>query len=275
MRAADTNYIRLTGDGEWRVTEIPEQQKRRPAARSQVNDMTGAPAPTASAPIEAEGPSRLTLGSDHAYGLAFWRTAAHEEQAALELALAPLVDRLWHSDWAAGAVLARSTDGLRLVLHTQWVTSEACQVWIADLLGSALPVASDVDEFELAFTEPVGNDRPFREGDLVALGEFWIHDPANQGSLVAREPAAARAALRSPGMLSASFHRGLAGTRIVNLAQIETADAVTRLAAQPGFAAASGYWRDLARNEHHTYRLVRVVPPITAHRPERLKEQRS
>jgi hypothetical protein len=107
------------------------------------------------------------------------------------------------------------------------------------------------------------------------LGEFWIHDPADQASLVEREPAAARAALRSPGMLSANFHRGLAGTRIVNLAQIETADAVTRLAAQPGFAAASGYWRDLARNEHHTYRLVRVVPPITAHRPERLKEQRS
>jgi hypothetical protein len=225
--------------------------------------------------IEAERTVSMMLAPDHAYGIAFWRTADHEEHAALEVALAPVVDRLRHSDGAAGAVLALSVDHLRVALHTQWVTRDTCRTWMADLLASTLPSASDVDEFELAFNEPTENDRPLGDGDLVALGEFWIHHPADQASLAEREPAAARAALRSPGMFSANFHRGLAGTRIVNLAQIETADAVTRLAAQPGFTAASGYWRDLARNEHHIYRIVRVVPPTGAHRSERLEEQRA
>ncbi len=213
------------------------------------------------ASVKPQQASNLTLATDHLYCIAFWRTAEHKEQASLEAELAPVVDHLQRAIGAVGAVLALSTDHLRVALHTQWVTSEACQSWMAFLLACTLPTPSDVDEFELAFIETLENARPLGEGDLIALGEFWMHDLSNQIILVERERFAAHAALRSPGMLSATFHRGLAGTRIVNLAQIETAEAVTRLASLPGFAATSGYWRDLARNEHHTYRIVRVVPP--------------
>ena len=117
---------------------------------------------------------------------------------------------------------------------------------------------SDADVFELTARLPEGREIPIRAGDLAAFGEFWT-TPEHQGDLIAREPAAAKTALADGGILTANFHRGLDGSRMVNYAQLNDAKAVTRLAAKPGFKPADGYWSAFARNEFRVYEVRRVL----------------
>jgi hypothetical protein len=104
---------------------------------------------------------------------------------------------------------------------------------------------------------PATGSIPVRAGAVLALGEFWT-TPEHQAELMEREPRAAAAALRDDDLLAVSFHRSLDGTRMVNYSQIASVEAIIRIASLPGFSPERGYWKDIARNEYHTYDVAEV-----------------
>ncbi len=65
-----------------------------------------------------------------------------------------------------------------------------------------------------------------------------------------------RAMNSSPGLVSATFHRSLDGTRIFNYGQWESKEAFKAILNQPGFNPEKPYWQNLARNEFHLYHVA-------------------
>jgi quinol monooxygenase YgiN len=63
----------------------------------------------------------------------------------------------------------------------------------------------------------------------------------------------------SPGLISATFHRSLDGTRLFNYGQWESKEAFEAILKQPGFNPDESYWEGLARNEFHLYNVVHVA----------------
>ena len=79
----------------------------------------------------------------------------------------------------------------------------------------------------------------------------------NQPEMVRRTSAELeRAMSNSPGLLSATFHRSLDGTRMFNYGQWESKEAFEVILKQPGFNPDKPYWEGLARNEFHLYNVV-------------------
>ena len=197
----------------------------------------------------------IAAEASHAIGMVFW-------QAEPDVLADVLVERLcadptwWEDEFIAAALLA-AQDGQRVALYGQWTSQPTAE---AALRRAARAAGAPTDSglFELAARLPKGHELAIRQGDVVALGEFWT-TPEQQSDLIAREPEAAAKALANGGILTANFHRSLDGLWVVNLAQLGDAKAVERLAAKPGFSPQSGYWRALARNEYHVYDIVRVL----------------
>ena len=64
----------------------------------------------------------------------------------------------------------------------------------------------------------------------------------------------------APGLLSATFHRSLDGTRAFNYGQWESEAAFQLILTQPGFNPnQSSYWEGVARNEFHLYDVIHHV----------------
>ncbi|KAJ8606098.1 hypothetical protein CTAYLR_010810 [Chrysophaeum taylorii] len=94
---------------------------------------------------------------------------------------------------------------------------------------------------------------------LTHLAEFRM-TPANQPEMVRRTSEALDTAMEvAPGLLSATFHRSVDGTRMYNYGQWTSEDAFKNLEKQPGFGKEAPYWEGLARNEFHLYRVVHVL----------------
>jgi quinol monooxygenase YgiN len=93
---------------------------------------------------------------------------------------------------------------------------------------------------------------------ITHLAEFRMM-PSNQAEMVQRTTAELdRAMSNSPGLISATFHRSLDGTRMFNYGQWESQEAFEAILKQPGFNPDKPYWEGLARNEFHLYTVVRV-----------------
>ncbi|MFB2894825.1 antibiotic biosynthesis monooxygenase [Aerosakkonemataceae cyanobacterium BLCC-F50] len=80
--------------------------------------------------------------------------------------------------------------------------------------------------------------------------------PSNQHEMVKRTSAEIDRAMSSPGLVSATFHRSLDGTRMFNYGQWESKEAFEAILKQPGFNPEKPYWERLARNEFHLYHVV-------------------
>ena len=63
-------------------------------------------------------------------------------------------------------------------------------------------------------------------------------------------------AMKTPGLLTATFHRSTDGTRVINYGQWENEEAIENLKKQPGFGSGKPYWDGVAENEHHLYQLI-------------------
>ncbi|HEY9614066.1 MAG TPA: antibiotic biosynthesis monooxygenase [Allocoleopsis sp.] len=96
-------------------------------------------------------------------------------------------------------------------------------------------------------------------GDRIThLAEFRMM-PSNQPEMVKRTTTEVdRARSNSPGLISATFHRSLDGTRMFNYGQWESKEAFEAILKQPGFNPDQPYWEGLARNEFHLYHVVYV-----------------
>lgn len=161
--------------------------------------------------------------------------------------------------FVAGAAFV-TDDRSRLAVYHQWSrragSDEYRSAWA---LGQLEGLARDESHlYEVVAREP--HDRPttVTADSLYAFGEFWV-EPENQAELVARERDAAVEAVARAGFTSANFHRGLLGTRTVNLAQMSDPGVLTALTKRAWFAPETAYFRGLARNSFHAYHLRGIV----------------
>ena len=155
----------------------------------------------------------------------------------------------------------RSRDGVRVFTYSQWRPR-------FDPRG--LPQPASLAEFFPAdrcvlevFASRSRGDKPITitagGGTVTHLAEFRLR-PAQQPHLVELSSGEVGRSLdAAPGLLSATFHRSLDGTRVFNYGQWESEEAFQVILKQPGFNPNQGsYWDGIARNEFHLYDVVHV-----------------
>lgn len=154
-----------------------------------------------------------------------------------------------------------SRDGVRVFTYGQWRPR-------FDLRG--LPQLAALAEFFPSerhllevFASRSRGDQPI---PIVAGGTKVTHlaefrmQPARQPRLLELSSAEVGRSLdAAPGLLSATFHRSLDGTRVFNYGRWESEEAFQVILKQPGFNPSQGsYWDGIARNEFHLYDVVHV-----------------
>jgi quinol monooxygenase YgiN len=184
-------------------------------------------------------------------------TVAERHQSALIDAIIHEQIKFWveHPDFKSASV-HRSLDGVRVFIYSQWNPK---------LDPRSLPRPTVLSEFfppEMLLLEVTASRSNSTEVEIIAgnlvthLAEFRMM-PIHQSEMIKRTSAELeRAMSNSPGLLSATFHRSLDGTRMFNYGQWENREAFEAILKQPGFNPEQPYWEGLARNEFHLYNVV-------------------
>ncbi|NJK54101.1 MAG: antibiotic biosynthesis monooxygenase [Leptolyngbyaceae cyanobacterium SU_3_3] len=193
-------------------------------------------------------------------------TVAERHQSGLVDAIKDQIQSWKSSPYFVSASVHQSLDGIRVFTYSQWQPK-------FDHRSLQRPVV--FDEFfppdslqlEVSASKSVSTDVEIVIGDslrdgkaerITHLAEFRMM-PVNQPEMVKRTTTELdRAMSNSPGLISASFHRSLDGTRMFNYGQWESKEAFEAILKQPGFNPDKPYWAGLARNEFHLYHVVRV-----------------
>lgn len=186
-------------------------------------------------------------------------TVAERHQAALINAIVQEQIKFWSDcPYFVSASVHQSLDGVRVFTYSQWHPK---------FDHRSLPRSTVFAEFfppdslllEVTASRSQSADVEIAEGDRVThLAEFRMM-PVNQPEMIKRTTAELdRAMSNSAGLLSATFHRSLDGTRMFNYGQWESQEAFEAILSQPGFNPEQPYWQGLARNEFHLYNVVYV-----------------
>ncbi|MDJ0536597.1 MAG: antibiotic biosynthesis monooxygenase family protein [Xenococcaceae cyanobacterium MO_207.B15] len=163
------------------------------------------------------------------------------------------------------ANLHKSIDGEKVANYAQWESMEdfnafrnngEIQKKAAKLFTFGQP---DAHIYEIVTSESkVGTPQ-------IKQGEYWVHfaefsmKPENQPQMVELAKEHIKPAMNVAGLISATFHRSLDGSRVINYGQWENKEAIEELRQKPGFGSESPYWEGIAENEFHLYQVVNVV----------------
>jgi quinol monooxygenase YgiN len=191
-------------------------------------------------------------------------TVAERHQSALIDAIVQEQIKSWLDyPYFVSASLHRSLDGVRVFTYSQWRPK---------FDHRRLPRPSVLSEFfppdslllEVTVSRSLSAEVEIVVGDRIThLAEFRMI-PIHQPEMVKRTSAELeRAMSNSPGLLSATFHRSLDGTRMFNYGQWESKEAFEAILKQPGFNPEQPYWEGLARNEFHLYNVVHTQSTAT------------
>ena len=163
------------------------------------------------------------------------------------------------------ANLHKSIDGVKVVNYAQWSSRSAYESFVnnqevqskAAKLREFTPPDSHV--YEIVTSETKVGTPEIKEGEyIVHVAEFDMQ-PENQPRLVELAKEHVKPAMEQPGLISATFHRSLDGTRVINYGQWADEQAIEELKKQPGFSKDKPYWEGLADNEYHLYKVVCTV----------------
>ena len=162
------------------------------------------------------------------------------------------------------ANLHKSIDGVKVVNYAQWSSMDAYESFVnnqevqsqAGKLREFTPPDSHV--YEIVTSESKVGTPEIKGEYIVHVAEFDM--PAeNQPRIVELAKEHVKTAMKQPGLISATFHRSLDGTRVINYGQWENQEAIEELKKQPGFSKDKPYWEGLADNEYHLYEVVYTV----------------
>lgn len=183
---------------------------------------------------------------------------AERHQSALVEAIAEEV-KPWksHPDFLSASV-HQSLDGVRVFTYSQWESKfEPRSLSRSAIFNEFFP--PDSVQLEVSASRSILGEVEISVGTRVThLAEFRMI-PSNQPEMLKRTTAELdRAMSNSPGLISATFHRSLDGTRMFNYGQWESKEAFEAILKQPGFNPDKPYWEGLARNEFHLYEVASV-----------------
>ncbi|MEM7595693.1 MAG: antibiotic biosynthesis monooxygenase, partial [Cyanobacteria bacterium P01_A01_bin.83] len=98
-----------------------------------------------------------------------------------------------------------------------------------------------------------------KEGEYLAHFAEFRMPGENQPKMVELAKEHLQPAMEQPGLISATFHRSLDGTRVINYGQWSNPEAIKNLTKKPGFSKEQPYWDGIAENEYHLYEVVHTV----------------
>ena len=163
------------------------------------------------------------------------------------------------------ANLHKSIDGVKVANYAQWSSIEDYEAFINNtevqqkaekLLTLGQP---DSHVYEIVTSESKIGTPQIKEGEyIVHFAEFSMK-PENQPKMVSLAKEHIKPAMEQPGLVSATFHRSLDGTRVINYGHWENEEAIAELVKKPGFSKTAPYWEGIADNEYHLYEVVCVV----------------
>ena len=163
------------------------------------------------------------------------------------------------------ASLHQSTDGVKVANYIQWSNLDSFTAFRDN--QSVRERAAKLFEFDtpdshvyeiVASESKVGTPEIKSGGYLTHFAEFGM--PAeNQPRMVELAKEHVKSAMEQPGLISATFHRSLDGTRVINYGQWENQEAIENLVKQPGFSKDKPYWDGIAENEYHLYEVVHTI----------------
>ena len=163
------------------------------------------------------------------------------------------------------ANLHQSIDGLKVANYAQWESIEVFQAfrdndYVQEKAQKLFTFdRPDSHVYKIVASESKVGTPQIKEGEYtVHFAEFTMN-PENQPQMVELAKEHVKPAMEQPGLISATFHRSLDGTRVINYGQWSDSNAIAELTKKPGFSKAAPYWEGIADNEYHLYEVVHVV----------------
>ena len=163
------------------------------------------------------------------------------------------------------ANLHKSIDGVKVVNYAQWSSMDDFEAFRnnKEVQAKASKLlefdTSDSHVYEIVTSESKVGTPQIKEGEyIVHVAEFRM--PAeNQPRMVELAKEHVKPAMKLPGLISATFHRSLDGTRVINYGQWDNKEAIEELVKKPGFSKDKPYWEGIADNKYHLYEVVHTV----------------
>ena len=191
-------------------------------------------------------------------GLDLFTVAERHQTALIEAIIQEQIPSWVSSPYFLSASVHQSLDKVRVFTYSQWSPKfDHRSLPRPVIFGEFFP--PDSVQLEVVVSRPLSTEVEIIKGDIVThLAEFRMI-PANQPEMIKRTSAEIEQAMsNAPGLLSATFHRSLDGTRMFNYGQWKSKEAFEAILKQPGFDPNKPYWEGLARNEFHLYNVVHV-----------------
>ncbi|MGK7948078.1 MAG: antibiotic biosynthesis monooxygenase [Xenococcaceae cyanobacterium] len=186
-------------------------------------------------------------------------TVAERHQSGLVEAIIQEQIKSWKSNpYFLSASVHQSLDGVRVFTYSQWQPKfDHRSLPRPTIFGEFFP--PDSLQLEVTASRSILAEVEIIVGERIThLAEFRMI-PLNQLEMVKRTTAELDRAMNdTPGLISATFHRSLDGTRMFNYGQWKSKEAFEAILKQPGFNPDKPYWEGLARNEFHLYNVVHV-----------------
>lgn len=199
-------------------------------------------------------------------GLDLYTVAERHQSGLVEVIIQEQIKSWQSNPYFLSASVHQSLDGVRVFTYSQWRPRfDHRSLSRPTVFGEFFP--PDTLQLEVSASQSVSAEveivagESLRDGKaerITHLAEFRMM-PTNQPEMVKRTTTELdRAMSNSPGLISATFHRSLDGTRMFNYGQWESKEAFEAILKQPGFNPDKPYWEGLARNEFHVYYVVYV-----------------
>ncbi|MEL6912503.1 MAG: antibiotic biosynthesis monooxygenase family protein [Cyanobacteria bacterium J06598_4] len=163
------------------------------------------------------------------------------------------------------ANLHRSIDGVKVVNYAQWADLEAFQAFRgnSEIQAKAAKLfefdTPDSHIYEIVASESKVGTPQITAGEYIThFAEFSMSE-SDQPRMIELAKEHLKPAMEQSGLVSATFHRSLDGTRVINYGQWENQEAIAELTKKTGFSSDKPYWEGIADNEYHLYEVVHTV----------------
>ncbi|MEL7077220.1 MAG: antibiotic biosynthesis monooxygenase family protein [Cyanobacteria bacterium J06582_2] len=163
------------------------------------------------------------------------------------------------------ANLHRSIDGVKVVNYAQWADLEAFQAFRGNSEVQARAAklfefdTPDSHIYEIVASESKVGTPQITAGEYIThFAEFSMSE-SDQPRMIELAKEHLKPAMEQSGLVSATFHRSLDGTRVINYGQWENQEAIAELTKKTGFSSDKPYWEGIADNEYHLYEVVHTV----------------
>jgi quinol monooxygenase YgiN len=192
-------------------------------------------------------------------------SVAPDRQDELIAAIQEFLETVKTQPGFVSANLHKSIDGLKVANYAQWKSLSEYEAFIknAEVQKKAEKLltfdSSDSHVYEIIASESKIGTPKITEGEYFTHFAEFSMQPENQPKMVELAKEHLKPAMEQPGLISATFHRSLDGTRVINYGQWENQKAIAELIQKPGFSKAAPYWEGIADNEYHLYQVVKVV----------------